>query len=155
MPKRCGWTPEQLAEIRRLRRCLFTNAEIGERFGVSGNSIAYVVRTRGLVTPEEANEQKSARMRGKPLPERSKRKMAKARREQWRTDPKFITRRAEASARFSAGYAKEIGDRGRLTQRGGIVVPEHMQADWRNLIYVKKLNSREAGAILGLVERGA
>ena len=104
MPAR-KWSDADLAEMRRLRLCMFTNAEIAGRFGVSYNVVTNLMRIYKIISPEEATDLRSRRMTGSKMPAKTRKRVSEVRKRQFREDPRFIAIRTRQSEAFKAGRA--------------------------------------------------
>ncbi|MCD1645278.1 hypothetical protein [Aurantimonas coralicida] len=153
MPAR-KWSDEDLDEMRRLRLCTFTNAEVAERFGVSINVITNLMRIYKLVSVEEATDLRRRRMTGSKMPKQTRKRLSATRKRQFREDPRFIELRNRLSEEFKSGRGAELARLNRRAARG-FDIPAELQAEYDFLVYRKSLTSREAGEVLGLIAPAA
>lgn len=150
MPARIKWSDEDLAEVRRLRLCHLTNAEIGARFGVSSGTISRLVSERKLLTPEKIREIQSDKLRDRKASEATLKRMAKASRQVWKR-PGYRARVSAHLRSLVPSDERREALKQKHDEKRGFDVPDHLRAEYEFLRKTKVLTAREAGEVLGLV----
>lgn len=148
------WTAEDKAEVRRLIRCTFTYAEIGERYGCSGDSIACLVKRHKLASKEETSDIKSRRLKGRKLPKGEVEALRQRMKAKWDGDPEYRARITQTSRAFrktpEGKAATQRATRAAVVVRRGFELPADRSDDYAHLTRTKRLLAKEAAAMLGI-----
>lgn len=150
MPARIKWSDEDLAEVRRLRLCHLTNAEIGARFGVSSGTISRLVSEHKLLTPEKIREIVGARQLGTKACPKKLARMAKASRQVWKR-PDYRARVSAHLRSLVPSDERREALKQKHDEKRGFDVPDNLRAEYDFLRKTKVLTAWEAGQVLGLV----